>query len=209
MKFLIVDDHQLFSDGLGTLLGNLFPGSVTTGVAGGRAALDELATNDDYDLLLLDLRLPDMDGRAVLGAMLDHGFATPAAVISATGNAAEIRRCLDAGAIGFIHKSVDSNELKHAVERLLAGERYVSGAEPEAPAHAVTDYVLPDGSRLTRRQRDVLELLAEGLLNKQIAERLGTSEHTVKIHVSGIMKKLGARTRTASVNEATRLGLLR
>jgi DNA-binding NarL/FixJ family response regulator len=209
MKFLIADDHQLFSDGLGTLLGQLFPDSSTQGVAGGGAALDELADNDDYDLLLLDLRLPDMDGRAVLGAMHDKGYSTPAAIISATGNPAEIRRCLDAGAIGFIHKSVGSDELREAVERLLEGERYVSGGEPEPTSHAVADYVLADGSRLTRRQREVLELLADGLLNKQIAERLGTSEHTVKIHVSGIMKKLGARTRTACVNEAIRLGMLR
>jgi DNA-binding NarL/FixJ family response regulator len=206
VKFLIVDDHKLFSEGLSTLLADIYTEPQFTCVSSGLGAIDVLGQDTSFDLVLLDLRLPDMDGIEVLKKMEIAQFLTPTAIISATSNYQEIYAALKAGALGFIHKSIDRDELEKAINTILSGEKYLSDLSGGA-----TDEDRPlsgGGEILTRRQREVLTLLAEGLLNKQIAERLGTSEHTIKIHVSAIMKKLGVRTRTACVNQAMRLGML-
>lgn len=207
MKFLIVDDHRLFSDGLGGLLAGIYPGIEIDREADGRAALRALDARDDYDLMLLDLRLPDVDGLEVLREMAAARLSTPVAVLSETSDYQEIYAALKEGALGFIHKSVDRAELEKAVNAILNGEKYLSDLSGnadlgDAPAPAASDL-------LTRRQHEVLVLLSEGLLNKQIAARLGASEHTIKIHVSAIMRKFDVRTRTACVNRAMRLGMLR
>lgn len=206
MKFLIVDDHKLFSDGLSTLLADIYTSPEFSCVSSGRAALEELQRDTGFDLVLLDLRLPDMDGIEVLKNMEAANIVTPTAIISATSDYQEIYAALKEGALGFIHKSIDRDELENAINMILSGEKYLSDL-----SSGTTDESRPlstDGEILTRRQNEVLMLLSEGLLNKQIAERLGTSEHTIKIHVSAIMKKLGVRTRTACVNQAMRLGML-
>ena len=206
MKFLIVDDHKLFSDGLSTLLSDIYTDPEFISVASGQQAIDTLNQNSSFDLVLLDLRLPDMDGIEVLKKVAAHKILVPIAIISATSNYQEIYAALKEGALGFIHKSIDRQELENAVNSILNGEKYLSDLSP-----AATDESQPLKTNveiLTRRQSEVLALLSEGLLNKQIAERLGTSEHTIKIHVSAIMKKLGVRTRTACVNQAIRLGMI-
>ncbi|GJL82513.1 MAG: DNA-binding response regulator [marine bacterium B5-7] len=208
MDILIVDDHALFSDGLGNLLCDVFDDAHVETLTSGSRALECLNGEHAYDLVLLDLRLSDMSGISVLESLRDSDVSTPVVIISASSNAVDIRQAMDAGALGFIHKSVDRNELKMAVEQVLAGNLYTSKSAEETSRQGHTPFTLPDGGHLTRRQHDVLTLLAEGLLNKQIAERLGTSEHTIKIHVSAVMKKLGVRNRTTCVNEAVRLGLL-
>lgn len=206
MKFLIVDDHKLFSDGLRTLLSDIYTEPEFISVANGQQAINTLNQDSSFDLVLLDLRLPDMDGIEVLNKITANEMLVPVAVISATSNYQEIYAVLKAGALGFMHKSIDRQELEKAINSILNGEKYLSDISPAATDERQS--LKTNIEILTRRQNEVLALLSDGLLNKQIAERLGTSEQTIKIHVSAIMKKLGVRTRTACVSQAIRLGII-
>lgn len=206
MKFLIVDDHKLFSDGLSTLLSDIYTEPEFISVTSGQQAINTLNQDSSFDLVLLDLRLPDMDGIEVLNKIAANKMLVPVAIISATSNYQEIYAVLKAGALGFMHKSIDRQELEKAINSILNGEKYLSDLTPAATDERQS--LKKNIEILTRRQSEVLALLSDGLLNKQIAERLGTSEQTIKIHVSAIMKKLGVRTRTACVSQAIRLGII-
>lgn len=206
MKFLIVDDHKLFSDGLSTLLSDIYTEPELISVASGQQAINTLNQDSSFDLVLLDLRLPDMDGIEVLNKIAANKMLVPVAIVSATSNYQEIYAVLKAGALGFMHKSIDRQELEKAINSILNGEKYLSDLSPAATDERQS--LKTNIEILTRRQSEVLALLSDGLLNKQIAERLGTSEQTIKIHVSAIMKKLGVRTRTACVSQAIRLGII-
>jgi len=206
LKFLIVDDHKLFSDGLSTLLSDIYTEPEFISVTSGQQAINTLNQDSSFDLVLLDLRLPDMDGIEVLNKIAANKMLVPVAIISATSNYQEIYAVLKAGALGFMHKSIDRQELEKAINSILNGEKYLSDLTPAATDERQS--LKKNIEILTRRQSEVLALLSDGLLNKQIAERLGTSEQTIKIHVSAIMKKLGVRTRTACVSQAIRLGII-
>ena len=206
MKFLIVDDHKLFSDGLSTLLSDIYTEPELISVASGQQAINTLNQDSSFDLVLLDLLLPDMDGIEVLNKIAANKMLVPVAIVSATSNYQEIYAVLKAGALGFMHKSIDRQELEKAINSILNGEKYLSDLSPAATDERQS--LKTNIEILTRRQSEVLALLSDGLLNKQIAERLGTSEQTIKIHVSAIMKKLGVRTRTACVSQAIRLGII-
>jgi DNA-binding NarL/FixJ family response regulator len=206
LKFLIVDDHKLFSDGLSTLLSDIYTEPELISVASGQQAINTLNQDSSFDLVLLDLRLPDMDGIEVLNKIAANKMLVPVAIVSATSNYQEIYAVLKAGALGFMHKSIDRQELEKAINSILNGEKYLSDLSPAATDERQS--LKTNIEILTRRQSEVLALLSDGLLNKQIAERLGTSEQTIKIHVSAIMKKLGVRTRTACVSQAIRLGII-
>ncbi len=206
MKFLIVDDHKLFSDGLSTLLSDIYTEPELISVASGQQAINTLNQDSSFDLVLLDLQLPDMDGIEVLNKIAANKMLVPVAIVSATSNYQEIYAVLKAGALGFMHKSIDRQELEKAINSILNGEKYLSDLSPAATDERQS--LKTNIEILTRRQSEVLALLSDGLLNKQIAERLGTSEQTIKIHVSAIMKKLGVRTRTACVSQAIRLGII-
>jgi len=206
LKFLIVDDHKLFSDGLSTLLSDIYTEPELISVASGQQAINTLNQDSSFDLVLLDLQLPDMDGIEVLNKIAANKMLVPVAIVSATSNYQEIYAVLKAGALGFMHKSIDRQELEKAINSILNGEKYLSDLSPAATDERQS--LKTNIEILTRRQSEVLALLSDGLLNKQIAERLGTSEQTIKIHVSAIMKKLGVRTRTACVSQAIRLGII-
>ena len=206
MKFLIVDDHKLFSDGLSTLLSDIYTEPELISVASGQQAINTLNQDSSFDLVLLDLQLPDMDGIEVLNKIAANKMLVPVAIVSATSNYQEIYAVLKAGALGFMHKSIDRQELEKAINSILNGEKYLSDLSPAATDERQS--LKTNIEILTRRQSEVLALLSDGLLNKQIAERLGTSEQTIKIHVSAIMKKLGVRTRKACVSQAIRLGII-
>jgi two-component system nitrate/nitrite response regulator NarL len=136
----------------------------------------------------------------------------PVVLLSGTEDRSAARIALDRGAVGFIHKSAGSQEMRNALQLVLQGEVYVplamlSPAEPD-PAPAPPTEVGSTGSSLTCRQLAVLRLLAKGLPNKLIARELDLSEATVKLHVSAILRALKARNRTEAVLEATRRQLI-
>ena len=198
LRLLLVDDHRLFLEGLALVLQPLSQ-AVHIDLADSAAAADQLRRQHDYDLILLDLRLPDRSGLHLLRDWQQAGNPTPVAVLSASESPADMQAALQAGALGFIAKSSDAQSLRSAISRLLLGECL--------PLPLPLAGNQPAGS-LTPRQQEILLLLAEGLPNKSISRQLQLSEDTVKTHLKALFQHLGVHTRTACVSVARQRGLL-
>lgn len=200
MHFLIVDDHALFREGLRTLLQSLDAGLTVTEVDSCEAglALDDEAAG--FDLILLDHTLPGMNGLRGIRAFRQRFPSSPVMVVSATYTPALIDEAMAAGARGYLPKSVSFAVMRDAIEQALMRQPVnpVVAGRPSGTLDVV----------LTPRQMDVLRLMREGLTNKQIAQQLGSSEFTVRSHVSAILHALNVDTRTAAVSAARDRGLI-
>ena len=202
MHILLIDDHQLFSSGLRVLLQELSPG-VLISTAGTLAAAVE--KTDFFDLILLDLHLPDATGFDGLTRLKAHFEATPVVVVSSEENPQRIRECVGHGAMGFIPKTASSADLFSALTLILGGETYlppncVAGLETRIGDAA-------SGIHLSPRQREVLMKVIQGKSNKVIARELGISDHTVKSHVMAVLAVLGVSNRTEAVYKAVAIGV--
>jgi DNA-binding NarL/FixJ family response regulator len=211
MRILLVDDHALFRDALVHVLKGLDAQAAIVHAATAREALAAAGHYENLDLILLDLYLPGSDGCAVLGRFREVAMTVPVVVLSASDKPQDVRRALDAGAAGYIPKTTGSQEMLEALHRVLEGDIYVPAALLAAMGTVEEEatYARPDATDLlTERQLDVLRFLGQGLSNKGIANRLDLTEGTVKLHVSALMRALGARNRTEAVMAAERMGLL-
>jgi DNA-binding NarL/FixJ family response regulator len=206
MRILIVDDHRLFIDGLRLILDKLDPDAQIIESTTAHGAIDLLEAGEEFDLILMDLQMPDLGGLSILQRMQERGAWLPIVVVSAEESLHVIRAALEAGALGFIPKSQSSQQMLSALTRILEGDIFVPADIEKAlerPARKSANV-----SGITRRQHDVLRLLAEGYSNRQIATTLVLSEHTVKAHVSALLVALGACNRTDCVRVARQRGML-
>lgn len=199
-RALIVDDHPLFCDALAlTLRAVAGIGAIET--AGSlAAALERLARGQAVDVVVLDLDLPDVDGLDGLLRLRAEAPDIPVLVVSSMSGDALIGAALAAGAVGFVPKHSGRESFRAAFEALRAGRPHLPGdycAEDAAarPASAAVARM----AQLTRQQARILELICQGMLNKQIAYELSIAETTVKAHVTAIMRKLGVQSRTQAV----------
>ncbi|HST45964.1 MAG TPA: response regulator transcription factor [Luteimonas sp.] len=205
---LIADDHPLFREALRGAVARLLPGA-TLREADSVAALYTIVDADpDADLLLLDLNMPGAQGFSALVHLRALHPQLPIVVVSAREEPSVMRRALDHGAVGFIPKSVDATTLGQALVQVLDGDRWAPAAAHAAPAAGADEHDAAQRVRdLTPQQFRVLQMLGEGLLNKQIGYELGVSEATVKAHMTAVLRKLGASNRTQAVLIAGRLAL--
>ena len=216
MNILIIDDHQLFIDGLTKVLGNLNQHVDVRSATSTRAAQSLLNEADEPNLILLDLEFPGLDGISFLSHLRSSNIHTPVILLSATDNARQIRTALQRGANGFIHKSYSAKGMLSAIQKVLAGEVYLPFGLQEKidEMTRVASVSLIDVSsklkelKISRRQLSVLELLASGSNNTDIANALSVSEHTVKSHVSSLFKALNVSNRVDCALEAIRLELV-
>jgi DNA-binding NarL/FixJ family response regulator len=199
-RLLIADDHPLFRLALTQALRDVMPDAEVIEAGSLREARAALAHHPDIDLVLLDLHLPDSHGLMGLAALRTEHPGVAVAMISAHDEPQTIRRALAYGASAFIPKRSDLARLREALHAVLACEEYVPPelreavrANPPAPHDAAIAARL---AALTPQQFKVLVRVAEGQLNKQIADALGISERTVKAHLSSLFEKLGVRNRT-------------
>ncbi|MDX2101817.1 MAG: DNA-binding response regulator [Alphaproteobacteria bacterium] len=212
MRILIADDHSLFRDGLRHVLSGL-DGQLEILEAGSLPeALSTLEAEDPFDLVILDLAMPGMIGPASLAEVRRLVTDAPVVVISASEDSQDIRAALEAGAAGYIPKSVRGNVMLQALQLVITGSVYIrpSGTEFQARANLIrTDDGFSARIRalLTDRQMDVLRLLAEGKPNKEIARQLNLAEGTVRVHVNAVLKALSARNRTEAALAARTAGL--
>lgn len=201
IRILIVDDHPVVCTGLTSML-SAQPGMEVLGAtSGGEEALD-LIRRLQPSIILLDLRMPGMDGVGVLNAL--KGVETPPRVIVLTSFEKEedIYRAIRAGAHGYLLKDATKSEMIAAISAVVAGKRYI----PRHIAARLADRMMR--SDLTGRELQILELLAEGSTNKQIGTILDISDNTVRNHVNNIMDKLQVSDRTEAVVTAMRSGVL-
>lgn len=204
-RFVIADDHPLFRGALRQALSS-FDGALIEEVGDFDAAKACVVANDDIDLLLLDLTMPGSSGLSGLVALRGISSNVPVVVVSARDDAETVRRALELGAAGFISKSAGMDEIRGAVTTVLEGgvalpDDLDLGEEGDPE---IIDLIQRLQS-LTPQQSRVLTMLAEGLLNKQIAYELGVSEATIKAHVSAILQKLGVDSRTQAVIRLQRI----
>jgi DNA-binding NarL/FixJ family response regulator len=182
------------------------------------AASASALRGEKFDLILLDLMLPDADGMGALAFIRDHAMTTPLVVVSARTDRESVIQAIDGGAVGFIPKFYSGVQFEDALVFVLRGGIYVPPSI-HGPARAVQPAALQaeagDGRRveyrisgLTPRENDVFRMLLDGLANKVIARELGIAEQTVKTHVSAILRSLNVSSRTQAVLAASRLSAI-
>jgi two-component system, NarL family, nitrate/nitrite response regulator NarL len=213
MRILIVDDHALFRDALGLLLHQFHEPVKIVHAGTADEALAAAAHYTDLDLILLDLTLsPSGGGLPALAALRRIAPTVPVVVVSASLKAADVRAALAGGAAGYVPKTLNSQEMLAALGQIMDGDIFVPPQLLAALTGAGLGARAVDAeprSALTGRQIEVLQLLGTGQSNKEIARALGLTEGTVKLHVSALMRALGAKNRTEVVVAAERSGLLR
>ncbi len=205
-RVIIVDDHPLFRAALKQALSGAFKGIKLDEAGTLDAVTERLDRDSDIDLVLLDLKMPGVQGLSGLMFLRAQYPAVPIAIVSASDEPPIIRRALDLGASGFIPKSLAVEDMRKAIAAILAGGVWAPEGISSATAHDNEgDAFAQRIATLTPQQMRVLMMLKEGLLNKQIAFQLGVSEATVKAHVSAILQKLDVASRTQAVIAASRI----
>lgn len=165
------------------------------------------ADNPDADLLLLDLTMPGVSGLSGLIALRAEYVSLPVVVVSASDDQPTVRRAIDLGASGFISKSASIDEIRDGIRAVLAGDVWTPrGFELGPEQDPEIAELIKRLQTLTPQQSRVLGMLAEGLLNKQIAYELAVSEATIKAHVSAVLQKLGVDSRTQAVIQLSKIG---
>lgn len=213
LKLLVVEDHALVREGLVGLLSRMEEGARVFESADFEGALTLLDNEGDFDLVLLDLALPGIDGFAGLDILRRRYPAMPVAVVSAFDDIPTVTRVINLGASGFIPKALDGERLLSAIREVLAGQIFRPLGQPAArlddavPVPPSTTSVRPEEIGLTDRQSQVLGLMVRGLSNREIAEQLDLSEGTVKIHATAVFKALGVNSRTQALVAAARYGI--
>ena len=214
MKILLIDDHPLLRGGMRFLLRSLDIDVQMDEASNASQAL-ELVAAGSYDMVLLDLRMPGLNGLEALAALRTAAPSTPLVVLSAEDDPAVVRATIEAGAMGYIPKSSTPEVLIQALRLVLAEGVYLPpavlhSAEPVSPPrpHSPEKAAGPGPlTSLTPRQMEVLRCVIKGAPNKAIARELAVSEGTVKAHLSAVLQALGASNRTEAVYAAAKLGL--
>lgn len=216
-RVMIADDDELTRGGIRLILGGI-PGVEVVAEARDGVEARDLAIRHRPDVVLLDIKMPHMDGLAALREIC-RSSSVAVLILTTFGDEHYIDEALASGAAGFVLKSSAADELEPALRAVTAGEMFLS---PPVTRQAVTqlrqlrqlrptppgDDVMALLEQLSSRERDVLELLAQGLSNTAISERLVISESTVKTHVSRILQKLSCENRVQAALLAHRAGLL-
>ncbi len=209
MKVLVADDQRVVRDGLVTIVGSL-PGVEVVGAAADGAEAVSLAGEHEPDVILMDLRMPRMDGVEATATIRSRHPATQVVVLTTYADDESVMSALSAGAIGFLTKDAGRDDIGRALEAAAAG---LSLLDPAVQARLVQmvqsrparPAALPDG--LTEREGEVLALIAEGLSNTEIAARLYVGEATVKTHINRNFAKTQSRDRAQAAAYAHRHGL--
>ncbi|MEN8760937.1 MAG: response regulator [Thiogranum sp.] len=210
LRVLLIDDHTLFRVGLEGLLAHRNI-DVIASIGGGREGL-QCAKDLKPDVVLLDMRMPDIDGIGVLRKLRDTGFQNPIVMLTTSTEERDLVESLRNGAQGYLLKDMEPDELVLALRDIVGGKTVVAPDLAPVLAKVVQgDGSLPDETSpfddLTPRENEILSLLAEGQSNKVIARNLGISDGTVKLHVKAILRKLGVHSRVEAAVIAVEQGL--
>jgi DNA-binding NarL/FixJ family response regulator len=199
---LIVDDHEVVREGLRLSLSRA-PHIRIVGEAGDGASAIELALRRKPDVVIMDVRMPGMDGLEATRSLTDQAPNAKVLIFTAYSERSLLGRAFDSGANGYILKEAPHQTLVKAIEKVAAGEGYVDPAL--MPAFLAGK---DQADMLTAREREILQLLADGMSNADVADKLFISQETVKSHVRHILTKLEADTRTHAVAIALREAII-
>ena len=208
IRVLIADDHEVVAEGLRHLVEAERDIQVVACVADGRAAVQQ-ARDTQPDVVLMDLSMPELNGADATRAILERDPRCRVIVLSMYSQREYVRRALKAGAAGYVVKRSAAKEVVEAIRAVHAGQRYLSPRVADVVLDDYTDEKQDDLlSRLSAREREVLQLLAEGRTGAQIAERLSLSQKTVETYRARLVEKLGIRDLAGLVRFAIQKGLV-
>ncbi len=210
INVLIADDHTIVREGVKCILENSSDVEVIAEASDGYECLNAI-NKTNPNVVILDISMPNLDGLKVLQIMREQKMNTKVLIMTAKKEPEYLVRAVDMGCDGYILKTTDSIALRKAIHSVYNGEMYI---EPELKSvlnetMSIRDTAVDRLNDLTRREIDVLKLLAEGLFNKEIASRLNISERTVKNHVSNIFKKISVSDRTQAAVFAIKNNLIK
>ena len=237
MEILIVDDHELFRDGIKLVLGKIDEIENIETVESGAQAISMIEEGEDFDVVLLDYNLPEESGIEILKALKELAPEIPIVMLSAEESPNLIQEAINSGANGFITKNSSSEVMVSAVKLVLSGGLYIppqvlfnnsasiqtrqpSFSPNPSPNTSPLGVKLPgtkpgqaSGSQesiygLTERQKEVLSHMSAGLSNKEIAKVLNMSPSTVKVHVSAILRELSVSNRVQAISKAKEHGII-
>lgn len=201
IRLLLVDDHYLVRLGLSSVIALETDMSVCAEAATGHRAI-ELFRSHQPDVTLMDLRLPDLSGTEAIRTIRAEFPQARLIALSTFAGDEEIHMALQAGALAYLVKTVQPEELVETIRKVAAGQRHVS------PDLAVRLAARSPRSHLSPRELEVLKLMIGGKRNREIATQLAITEGTVKIHVSNVLSKLGVTDRTEAVTQALQRGIV-
>ncbi len=205
IQILIVDDHSVVRQGLRMFL-SLDPDLEVVGEASNGAEGLLLARELRPHVVLMDLLMPVMDGVTATAAIRRELTEVEVVALTSVLDDASVFGAIRAGAIGYLLKDTEAEDLCRAIKSAAAGQVQLS---PQAAARLMREVRVPESPEaLTQREIEVLRLMAQGLANKEIARELGIGEKTVKTHVSNILSKLGVLSRTQAALHAIQIGLV-
>ncbi len=221
MKLLLADDHTLFRDALVQYITRAQPDAVVELAKDLPEALEIMKKSPDQDLVLLDLRMPGMDGMKGFEIMQDEYPDTPVAIMSGVAEPEDVKQAVSLGAVGYFPKTMSGKALLQGIERVLNGEKFIptnvegnapmpsyysDGAEQSVKLSGVKALTESANINLTKREQEVLGFVMRGASNKEIANELGLQLVTIKLHVRGVCRKLDAKNRTQAAMKAQALG---
>jgi DNA-binding NarL/FixJ family response regulator len=201
IRVLTVDDHPVVRTGIAAMIANEPDMAVVAEAGDGVAAVEKFKTLGP-DVVLMDLRMPQLDGVAAIRAIVAANADARIVALTTYDGDADIYRALDAGACGYLIKDMLGEELIKAIRTVASGKRMI----PPAVASRLAEFT--PRIDLTAREVEVLRFVAKGLRNKEIARVIGRTEGTVKIHLKHVMQKLGVDDRTEAVTLALQRGII-
>ncbi len=210
MRILVADDHSLFRDGLVSLL-EAAGYQIIAEAGDGKSAI-QATIDHNPDLVLLDLSMPEMDGHQVLVQIRERSPDTKVVILTVSDEDRDLHRAIEAGAHGYLLKSLDADQFLEMLNGLERGEAAISRKNmARLMTHLrkrSSDDDGPPHEPLTDRELELLALVGQGLSNRAIAQQLSISTNTVKYHMKNIFQKLEAQNRTEAVANAIHAGLL-
>lgn len=206
MRLVIADDHRVVRDGIRYMLADAAGIEIAAEASTGEELIELLET-DPVDVVLLDVRMPGMNGFEVLERLQEELSQVRVVMLSMHDAPGYVRRAIELGAAGYLLKSASRDEVIAALDAVVEGGAYVQGELMQSLVNEFSGRP-GSGSSLSPRERQVLQLVADGYENKQIVTELGLSEGTVKTYLRGIFQKLDVASRAEAVAVGLRLGVI-
>lgn len=196
IRVVLVDDHPLVRTGLRALIEAAGGMEVVAEAADGQMAVEAVAGLPvPADVVLMDLSMPGVDGVAATRLLVDGGATAAVVVLTSFADQGRVADALEAGAVGYLLKDSEPAEVLAGIRAAAAGH---APLDPRVARTLLPGRSPAPGADLSDREREVLDLVAQGMANKQIAHRLGISERTVKVHLGSVFRRLGVADRTSA-----------